>query len=112
MEPQLFSRGNQQKSNIDVNIRVASMEPQLFSRGNKRQRHRDAGAKRSFNGAAAFQPRKYLSAEPPGDQLVASMEPQLFSRGNRLACPYSPARMLCFNGAAAFQPRKSGVLTA
>jgi len=58
------------------------MGPRLFSRGNLVEAYERVLRVAGFNGAAAFQPRKYP--------------------------PLSPTNTWCpgFNGAAAFQPRK------
>ena len=65
--------------------------------------------RRSFNGAAALQPRKFnwtMHARPRA--VRASMGPRLFSRGNMCRSCKTTARRFGFNGAAALQPRKSG----
>ena len=83
----------------------------------------------SFNGAAAFQPRRALNDHSPGGRGAASMGPRLFSRGETrcgLADTLTPLLQwgrgfsaaesaihwprctvwTSFNGAAAFQPRR------
>ena len=85
----------------------ASMGPRLFSRGNMSGRVKSRLQTSRFNGAAAFQPRKYQRRPRHRDRLrAASMGPRLFSRGNSSG-PVSGLRSgISFNGAAAFQPRK------
>ena len=156
MGPRLFSRGNICANNPGLIVARASMGPRLFSRGNasllSAHRRRDALLQwgrgfsaaetppqtpkfgrptTSFNGAAAFQPRKqesqytqrprieslqwgrgFSAAEtwchkmPYGYGEHASMGPRLFSRGNVADAPDHGSMTSCFNGAAAFQPRK------
>ena len=107
MGPRLFSRGKGVPGHGNRHQAYASMGPRLFSRGKRsmprrrdRQvrlqwgrgfsaaessslRSRGDTERASFNGAAAFQPRKGMEYS---------------------ALPY---RIVCFNGAAAFQPRKA-----
>ncbi len=60
----------------------ASMGPRLFSRGNYNGAVPRACQNCSFNGAAAFQPRKFASCGSGASGDRASMGPRLFSRGN------------------------------
>ena len=157
MGPRLFSRGNHQMYAKQLTAEVASMGPRLFSRGNRRDQRRDgaqegdsmgprlfsrgnrpsgtlhcAASTPSFNGAAAFQPRKSgRRASALCHAPIASMGPRLFSRGNAAQADYAHVadgasmgprlfsrgnaaisrgrrrdRDRSFNGAAAFQPRK------
>ncbi len=107
------------------------MKPQLFSSGNPTYLQAVRVCTSTFNGAAAFQPRKSSECgviEPKRisfneaaafqprkcgrqklNRLVVgpSMEPQLFSRGNAFAPTSGNRSNAAFNEAAAFQPRKS-----
>ncbi len=76
MGPRLFSRGNHHHRG------VASMGPRLFSRGNQNLEDKRPGVGVSFNGAAAFQPRKSARRYSSPPFSIASMGPRLFSRGN------------------------------
>jgi len=58
------------------------MEPRLNSRGNRFGGTERAIGKKSFNGAAAEQPRKSRERMASGPPHHASMEPRLNSRGN------------------------------
>ncbi len=59
MGPRLFSRGNSRKKRWPMPPPTASMGPRLFSRGNMGLVRAWRNWRRtSFNGAAAFQPRK------------------------------------------------------
>ncbi len=61
----------------------ASMGPRHFSRGTLPihvYAYQDISR---FNGAAAFQPRNYISTGRTSDRLTASMGPRHFSRGTR-----------------------------
>ena len=58
------------------------MGPRFFSRGNDAIREAAESGDRSFNGAAAFQPRKFVGARAIGNTDAASMGPRLFNRGN------------------------------
>jgi len=84
MEPQLFSRGNFQiagrTSFISMRFNgAAAFQPRKWHSAITR---RVSGCP-SFNGAAAFQPRKLkIKSAGQREAKVASMEPQLFSRGN------------------------------
>ena len=83
MGPRLFSRGNFCSDGCRQQNIGASMGPRLFSRGNLENAKLLLKAAKGFNGAAAFQPRKLLGREAPGEQPPsASMGPRLFSRGN------------------------------
>jgi len=135
MGPRLFSRGNLQRKRMHQWLKDASMGPRLFSRGNP-EKHKALCAFRaelqwgrgfsaaeirrsirrcvrfgpSFNGAAAFQPRKSIASilnTPLFGGLqwgrgfsaaemcyrhtgmhsprLASMGPRLFSRGNGIS---------------------------
>ena len=107
MGPRLFSRGNTLLlASVFVALR-ASMGPRLFSRGNNPDCEAVESAFVSFNGAAAFQPRK-LQGHNTGPPRIARLQ---WGRGFSAA---ETCRLLgrwrgaCtrFNGAAAFQPRK------
>ncbi len=116
-----------------VRKKGASMGPRLFSRGNRPSGTLHCAASTpSFNGAAAFQPRKSgRRASALCHAPIASMGPRLFSRGNAAQADYAHVadgasmgprlfsrgnaaisrgrrrdRDRSFNGAAAFQPRK------
>src|SRR5580658_8327530 len=94
-------------------------------------RWRSRSARAGFNGAAVFQPRKFIRATKSGEGHRASMGPRSFNRGNKAAAIGKTAEQVAlqwgrglstaeilstssritnplrrFNGAAVFQPRK------
>ena len=86
---------------------AASMGPRPFSRGNQLEKPSTSGYDQSFNGAAAFQPRK---SRHKRRRLAAVLALQ-WGRGLSAAEMTTLLDRLAaadagFNGAAAFQPRK------
>ncbi len=59
----------------------------------------------SFNGAAAFRPRRPELGWSGNVMRIASMGPRPFGRGDLIA-KADWANGVCFNGAAAFRPRR------
>jgi len=132
MEPRLFSRGNVSIADRLGIQQAASMEPRLFSRGNPGEYCHVVFVHPGFNGAAAFQPRKWVVRVNPGlrltpvlqwsrgfsaaeiEKLVGSIAVESMLQWSRgfsaaeitLLIVITPLSMACFNGAAAFLPQK------
>jgi len=89
MRPRPKSRGNRDEAHerADV-VRAASMRPRPKSRGNSSCAKRGNRNIRSFNEAAAEEPRKLLHTGGPGARAGrASMRPRPKSRGNARTPP-------------------------
>ena len=87
MVPRLFSRGKSNMSRLWSARPPASMVPRLFSRGKRLPLRHATGGCGSFNGAAAFQPRKGAWCLKCVKKHIASMVPRLFSRGKPIPHP-------------------------
>ncbi len=70
MGPRRFSRGNNRKTGQIRPFPDASMGPRRFSRGNYVSRYQRVSRCSGFNGAAAFQPRKFLPFDEKRTQLA------------------------------------------
>ncbi len=82
MGPRLHSRGMNSGGWTVRIYRTASMGPRLHSRGMDERSLTGSFVDRSFNGAAASQPRNAVPASEDGPTLhAASMGPRLHSRG-------------------------------
>ncbi len=109
MGPRPFSRGNPKRAETGQGRGEASMGPRPFSRGNAEPGGLGDDGGGGFNGAAAFQPRKFAP-------LSARLRYLLWLQWGRglsaaeIAGPALPGApgLSRFNGAAAFQPRKCG----
>ncbi len=86
------------------------MGPRLMSRGKVRLSKPSSASGRSFNGAAAHEPRKDSRAvRVDGRILTASMGPRLMSRGKVGVIGEMSRCLDGFNGAAAHEPRKASL---
>ena len=90
--------------------KTASMGPRLFSRGEDDTPAWSRPGEASFNGAAAFQPRRVVSgAAPTGEKSGFNGAAAFQPRRGWWTRQRAPTRS-SFNGAAAFQPRRASII--
>ena len=108
MGPHFFKCGNNESLTALIKYITASMGPHFFKCGNSAVFELFGRKRRSFNGAALFQVRKYLV-----DDITPAPEPWLLQWGRTFSSAEicglirrAICHLSCFNGAALFQVRK------